>query len=156
MKIGIQYVGGLLDETELREIRALAKDHGYELKENDIGGKPFALGGEFTGFFFFLSPALLEAMATGVISSASYDALKTMIGKVARGISGKTYTIVRPGNNFIERKAKFYLKGPWSDLQMEIPSENADAIHAAIQEVVEAFKNADKANAEDAKSRAAD
>ena len=37
MKIGIQYVGGLLDETELREIRALAKDHGYELKENDIG-----------------------------------------------------------------------------------------------------------------------
>jgi hypothetical protein len=32
-----------------------------------------------------------------------------MVGKVARAISGKTYTIVRPGNNFTERKAKFYL-----------------------------------------------
>jgi hypothetical protein len=146
MQIGIQYIGGLLEETELREIRALAKSNGYELKENDISGKPFALGGEFAGFCLFLSPALLEAIATGVISSASYDALKTMIGKLAQAISGKSYTIVRPGNNFTERKAKFYLRGPRSDLQIEIPSENADAIHAAIQEVVDAFKDTNKGN----------
>lgn len=146
MQIGIQYIGGLLDEAELRDIRALSEDHGYELKENDVGGKAFASGGEFAGFFLFLSPALLEAIATGVISSASYDALKTIVSKVASAISGKTYTIIRPGNNFAERKAKFYLRGPESDLQIEIPSENADAIHAAIQEVVEAFKYANKEN----------
>lgn len=146
MQIGIEYAGGLFEEADLREIRALAKDHGYELKENDIGDKPFAHGGEFAGFFLFLSPALLEAIVTGVISSASYDALKTIIRNVARATSGKTYTIVRPGNNFTERKAKFYLKGPGSDLKIEIPSENVDAIHAAIQEVIKAFRDANKAN----------
>ncbi len=144
MQLRIQYVGGLIEEAELREIRALAEDHGYELKENDIGGKPFAHGGEFVGFFFLLSPALLEAIATGMISGASYDALKSMVGKVAKAISGKSYAIVMPGNNFTERKAKFYLKGPRSDLQIEIPSENPDAIHAAIQKVVDAFKDVNK------------
>jgi hypothetical protein len=132
----------LIEETDLLEIRALADEHGCELKENDIGGKPFAHGGEIAGFFLILSPAVLEAIATGVISNASYDALKAMVGKVASAISRKGYTIIRPGNNFTERKAKFYLRGPEFDLHIEIPSENADAIDAAIREVVEAFKNA--------------
>jgi hypothetical protein len=58
MQIEIQYVGGLLKETEILEIRSLADDHGYELKENDVGGKPFADIGEFAGFILSLSPAL--------------------------------------------------------------------------------------------------
>ena len=107
MQIGIRYIGGLVEEAELNDIRTLAKSHSYELEEYDIGGKPFAHGGEFAGFLLFLSPALLEAIATGVISSASYEALKTIIGKIARAVSGKTYTIVRPGNNFKEKNAKF-------------------------------------------------
>lgn len=101
-------------------------------------------GGEFAGFLLFLSPALLEAVSTGVVSSATYDALKSIIGKVAKAVSGKTYTIVRPGSNFTETKAKFYLKGPRADLKIEIPSENADAIDSAIQQVVEAYKDANK------------
>ena len=146
MQIGIQYIGGLLEETELREIRTLADGNGYELKENDISGKRFALGGDFSGFCLFLSTVLLEAIAAGVISSASYDALKTIIRKIARAILGKSYTIVRPGNNFTERKAKFYLRGPMSDLQIEISSENADVIHTAIREVVDAFKETNRGN----------
>lgn len=146
MEIGIQYIGGLIDEAELREVRALAQGYGYELKENDIGWKPFAHSGVGNGVFLFLSPALLDAIATGVISSASYDALKTIIRRFFGAISGKTYTIVRAGNNFSEQKAKFYLKGPDAELHVEVTSENADAIHFAIREIVEAFKDANKEN----------
>jgi hypothetical protein len=144
MHIKFQYVGGLLEEAELIDVRAIAEEHGYELKEYDISGKPMAHGGELEGFLLFLTPALLEAISTGVVSSATYDALKTIVAKIAKAVSGKTYSVVRPGNNLTETKAKLYLTGTKANLKIELPSENTDAIDSAIHQVVEAYKDANK------------
>ena len=144
MEVGIQYLEGLISEKELHEIREIAQKNELAFKEVDIGQKgPFAHAGEIVNFFFFLSPAILGAIASGVISNASYDALKIMIYKTSTAISGKKYSIVTR-NGTTEKKAKFHLKGGRVNLHIEIPGNSTEAIEKAIEEMVDAYKDANK------------
>lgn len=141
--IGIQYASGLLSKDDLKKLRDIASENKLKFKEKNISGVPYNQVGEITNFFFFISPLFLEAMATGLVTNGVYDALKNMIEISSNSISGKKYYKVTT-NGSIEKTAKFYLKGGKTDLAIEIPSENKEAIDLAIKKVFSAYKEANK------------
>ena len=143
MDVGIQYLSGLISEGSLKEIREIASINNLELKEKDISGVAFAHAGEIATFFFFLSPAFMEGVVTGVVSNTTYDAVKSMISIAANSISGKEYSTIAKDKN-TKKMAKFHLRGGKVELIIEIPGNNLKAIDSAIDKTISAYKDANK------------
>ena len=136
MDIGIQYISGLVSDVSIQEIELIAKENGLELKTRDLSTQVFA-SADTAVFFIMVSPILLQSISDGLISSATYDAIKLIAKKLADQISGQSYSKVR--SKEIESKvAKFYLKTQSSTLKIELPANDKEAIEKALNKLVKA------------------
>jgi len=127
--IQLKYLQGIIPESELDVIRLRFGDLGIDFECIDISREPQASAEEFFApIILYLSSDIIQAYILGLVTSISYDIIKTSVISIWRHISGKTIRIATPSEvksvaanfdldiNIIGRtRVKFKLKGDLPD-----------------------------------------
>ena len=136
MDIRISYIEGVISEEELDELNSLAIDAGLDLGHMNFSNKVFASSDLFL-FTVLVSPHLLQAISDGLISSAIYDAIKLIAEKFANAVTGKYYLKMTKSSS-TENTAKLYIKSNESEVGIEIPANDTEAVEKALKTLVKA------------------
>jgi len=88
--IELQYIKGLIPDSELDSIRSKLLSQDIELKCHDLSGIPqAALEDLLAHVVLLLSSDVMQAYILGLATSASYDLIRNVITLIWRHISGK-------------------------------------------------------------------
>lgn len=103
-----EYYKGILDEDGLEERKKSLRDVGIVLVERDKSNKLMAFMDEFTNqVSLVISNPLFIAYILGLLTSASYDVMKSTIVWIWNSVQGKQITKFRMGGKQEEKEATF-------------------------------------------------
>jgi hypothetical protein len=88
--IELNYIGGLIPDTEIELIRSKLQDHSIEFDCHDLSGIPqAAMEDLISHVVLLLSSDVMQAYILGLATSASYDLVKKAIIRIWQHVSEK-------------------------------------------------------------------
>ncbi|MGG7617805.1 MULTISPECIES: hypothetical protein [Vibrio] len=111
MELKLIYFKDIIDDSTINESTESLNLHGLSLNTYDRSGRLEASLSDFVSqIFVMLSPALVHAIATGLLTNAVYDALKTQLLALSRDVKGKTYKRISGSESIKTIDADFGVK----------------------------------------------
>ncbi|HCE2128569.1 TPA: hypothetical protein NG573_004808 [Vibrio parahaemolyticus] len=111
MELKLIYFKDIIDDSTINESTESLNLHGLSLNTYDRSGRLEASLSDFVSqIFVMLSPALVHAIATGLLTNAVYDALKTQLLALSRDVKGKTYKRISGSESIKTIEADFGVK----------------------------------------------
>ncbi|WP_145146537.1 hypothetical protein [Paenibacillus xylanexedens] len=102
-KLGLFYVSGSIEESDLLLISSDLKENGIQLIALDKSGQINASIDEFSNVFSFLvSSPLAMGLVSGIIASATWDSIKIVILRTFKRVKNKKYNKIT--KNGVEEK----------------------------------------------------
>jgi len=111
VELKLIYFKDIIDDSTINESTESLNLHGLSLNTYDRSGRLEASLSDFVSqIFVMLSPALVHAIATGLLTNAVYDALKTQLLALSRDVKGKTYKRISGSESIKTIDADFGVK----------------------------------------------
>ncbi|HIF6044091.1 TPA: hypothetical protein ACX3G9_004606, partial [Vibrio parahaemolyticus] len=111
VELKLIYFKDIIDDSTINESTESLNLHGLSLNTYDRSGRLEASLSDFVSqIFVMLSPALVHAIATGLLTNAVYDALKTQLLALSRDVKGKTYKRISGSESIKTIEADFGVK----------------------------------------------
>lgn len=102
-KLGLFYVSGSIEESDLLLISSDLNENGIQFIAVDKSGQINASIDEFSNVFSFLvSSPLAMGLVSGIIASATWDSIKTVILRTFKRVKNKKYNKIT--KNGVEEK----------------------------------------------------
>ncbi|MBT8351090.1 MAG: hypothetical protein KJO26_07640 [Deltaproteobacteria bacterium] len=88
--IELNYIRGLIPDSEIVSIRSYLKDHNIAFECHDLSGIPQAAVEDLLSHVvLFLSSSIMQAYVLGLATSATYDLIRNTIINIWKHVSGK-------------------------------------------------------------------
>ncbi|EGQ9353914.1 TPA: hypothetical protein GRI77_24925 [Vibrio parahaemolyticus] len=92
MELKLVYFKNIIKDSTINDSFENLNLHGLSLSTYDRSGRSDAsLSDFFSQIFVMLSPALVHAVATGLLTNVVYDAIKLQLLALSRDVKGKSY-----------------------------------------------------------------
>lgn len=131
MEIKLTYYSDLIDNRTLSLIDEKLKQYSISLSKNDISGQP-QMGADdiLSQTIIVLTPLLAQGIATNILSSLIYDALKTPILTIWESLKNKKITKFYPNGKHEEKETSLGIKFRVNndDYELKIPLSLSDEL----------------------------
>ncbi|WP_053781787.1 hypothetical protein [Paenibacillus xylanivorans] len=142
--LGLFYLSGHLEEIDISLIKSDLNENGIGLKAIDKSGRVTASIEDFTNVFSFLvNSPLAMGLVSGILASAGWESIKTVIVRTFKKIRGEKYSkITRNGVESKQITFGIEIKINNDHYNFKFNGISSDeAIHEALDKIIPLLKN---------------
>ncbi|MFI0397916.1 MAG: hypothetical protein ACH34X_02455 [Thiolinea sp.] len=111
MIIKLTYFTGIIDRSKISEVDNILRNENIGLSLVDkTGHAQMSLDQLISQIYVTIPPAIVSAIASGLLTNAMYDAIKTSLLEISSNLKGKTLVKISPKNETKEVPANFGVK----------------------------------------------